>query len=368
MLASWGSSVRHPAALALLIVLSFATCFASAIALPAFRIDVGLVLVLAALVLTGPIGAFAVLALPELIRPLVERHRVRRIATVTNLASFAWTVIVGQAMLLALPITNATVLAQAVSFTLITTAMAVVNFITSRGIIAGLVDQVLISDWQIEARALMANVALVPFAALTACLIPAFGILALLSVAAAEVCLSAVVHVFTWTPRAGRLTVFEARARYAAALASRMPLSRSERRVLLAAARTGSGRVSLWLSDSDRDRVAKTLILAGLWSRSRRDRNDDCFSWLQPVEMGIESRVLRVAHAWAELTANGTEQLEHRLALLTLHNSPDRYDRRVVALARELIPAESDRPAARARVPHTRALSRRIAAELGASG
>ena len=356
---SSGAAIRNPWDLALLVALSLGTYFAGAIALPAFRIDVGLVLALAALVLTGPIGALAVGAIPELIRPRVERGHVRRIATVTNLASFAWAPLAGQAVLVALLTAHAQPAALALTYVLAGTAMALTNIAIVRGILGGLVDQILVAEWRTELGVLAASIALVPFAALTVCLIPAFGILALVSVAAAEACLSALVHLVTWTPRAGRLTVQEARTRYAAALALRMSLTRSERRVLMAAARSGSGRLSPWLSAAERDRVAKTLILAGLWSRSGH-QSDDCFSRLQPAEMGIESRVLLVAQGWAELTASGSDQLEHHLALLTLHNSPRRYDRRVVALARDLIP-DSDRQTARARVPHTRALPRRIA-------
>jgi hypothetical protein len=164
------------------------------------------------------------------------------------------------------------------------------------------------------------------------------------------------IHLITWTPRAGGLTIPEARARYAAALASRMALSPPERRVLLAAARAGMGRGRLVPTRAgDRDAVAKTLILAGMWSTS-----DDCFSRLQPAEMGIESRVLLIAHGWAALTANGTEQLQHRRALLKLHNNPRRYDRRIVAVARDLVP-ESAPEAQSARIPYARALPRRIA-------
>jgi hypothetical protein len=59
------------------------------------------------------------------------------------------------------------------------------------------------------------------------------------------------------------------------------------------------------------------------------------------------------------ITAAGTEQLEHRFALLTLHNNPRRYDRRIVALARDLIPDTSE--AGDARVPYVRTLPRRLA-------
>lgn len=359
ILGNWANSFRNPGDLALLVALSLATYLAGAIDLPSFRIDVGLVLALAALVLTGPMGALAVVAIPELIRPIVERGTVRRIATVANLASFAWMVLIGQALLLALPLAHADLIGRGSAFALIATAMALANTIIVQGILAGLVDQVLISGWRREARTQVATLALVPFGALTAALIAPLGILALAAAAAAEACLILVVRLVTWTPRAGHLTVPEARARYAAAIASRLSLSSAERRVLRAAARAGTGRVAVWLSASERDRVAKTLLLAGLWSRSDAAR-DDCFSRLQPAEMTIESRVLLVAHAWAGLTAMGTEQLEHRLALLTLHNNPRRYDRRVVELARDLVP-EAERQAPRARVPHTRALSRRIA-------
>ncbi|HWF49253.1 MAG TPA: hypothetical protein VG294_01310, partial [Solirubrobacteraceae bacterium] len=237
------------------------------------------------------------------------------------------------------------------------TAMVLANFLVTRGLVAGLVDRVLISGWRMELRALAACLGLVPFAVLTASLLPMMGILALIAAGVAEAFLSLLVHLFTWTPRAGGLTVPEARARYAAALASRVPLSRSQRRVLLAAARAGTSGPSLRLSrHEERDRVAKTLILAGLWSSPP----EDCFSRLQPAEMGIESRVLLVAHGWAELTASGSEQLEHRLALLTLHNNPRRYDREIVAAGRALIP-QSGPQTQGVRIPCARALPRRLA-------
>jgi len=342
------------------VVLSLLTFVTDDLSLPAFRIDIGLVLAFVALVQTGPVGSLIVLAIPELIRPLVERHPVRRIATLTNLASFAWIVVVGQALLVAHAAHEAGV-GRLLADVLAAAAMAVVNVVIIRAVLGVLADRVVISSWQMEARSLVATLVLAPFAALTAYLIPTLGILALVAAAAAAMLPGALVQLVTWTPRAGGLTVSEARSRYAAALGSRMELSRSQRRVLLAATRTSprARGTTAWLSSGERDRVAKTLILAGLWSRSDDARND-CFSRMRPAEMGIESRVLVVAHGWAELTAMGTEQLEHRLALLTLHNNPDRYDRRIVALARDLIP-EPDRVTARARVPHARELPRRIA-------
>ncbi|MDQ6806791.1 MAG: hypothetical protein M3065_17935 [Actinomycetota bacterium] len=353
--AIWGTSIQRPSDLALLVVLSVFAAVSGDLWLPAFQIDVGLVLALAAIILTGPLGALIVLAIPELLRAIDDRHRVRRIATVSNLASFAWTVVAAQAILLAFPAAH-TLVGRFAIYAPVATAMVFTNFLVTRGLVAGLVDRVFISGWRLELRALAACVALAPFAVVTASLLPVFGVLALVAAALGEAFLSLLVHLVTWTPRAGGLTVPEARARYAAALATRMSLSRSERRALLGAARTGTGRAAVRLSRRvDRDRVAKTLLLAGLWSRA-----EDCFSRLQPAEMGIESRVLLVAHGWAELTAAGTEQLDHGVALLTLHNDSRRYDRQIVAVARELI-TDSAPPTHSARVPYTRALPRRIA-------
>jgi hypothetical protein len=350
---SWSASIRSPGELAVLVALSLFTYFAAGLWIPAFQIDVSVVLALAAIILDGPLAGLLVLAIPELVRSVVERHHVRRIATASNLASFACEVLAAQVLLVALPLAHTTVIERWLAYAVVATVMELVNFLVTRGIIAGLVDRTLISGWRLELGVLGACLALAPFAALTASLLPVLGILALVAVAGAEASLSVLVRLVTWTPRADGLTVPEARTRYAAALARRTALSRAQRRVLLAAARSGTRRPSVRLSRAaDRDRIAKTLILAGLWTGQ-----DDCFSRLQPAEMPIESRLLVVAHGWAELTASGTEQLEHRLALLTLHNNPRRYDRRIVATARGLIP-ESQRET---RVPYVRGLPRRIA-------
>jgi hypothetical protein len=354
---SSAASIRRPGELVLLVALALFAYGAAEKSLPAFQIDVGLVLAFAAIIVCGPLGALVVLAIPELVRAIVERHEVRRIATVSNLAAFAWMVLAAHFVLLALPTPHA-LLERWLIYAPAATALVVANFLVTRGLVAGLVDRALISGWRLELRALATCLALAPFAALTAGLLPIVGTLALIAVAVAEALLGVLVQLVTWTPRAGGLTVPEARARYAAALASRMSLSRSERRVVLGAARAGTDlhRTAWWLSRrSERDRIAKTLILSGLWSRS-----DDCFSRLRPAEMGIESRVLVVAQGWAELTASGTEELEHRLALLTLHNNPRRYDRRIVAAARGLVP-ESGAEKRGARIPYTRALPRRLA-------
>lgn len=356
VLLSGHGSVHDAGDLALLIVLSVFAYVAGVLELPAFQIDVGLVLALAAIILTGPVGALIVLAIPELLRAYVERHHVRRIATVANLASFAWMVLLAQAVLTALGTPHSTPPGRLAVYAPVAMVMVLANFIVTRGIVAGLVDRTLISGRRDELRALGACLSLAPFAVVTACLLPILGIVALVVAALAEAVLGLLVRVVIWTPRAGGLTVPEARARYAAALASHMSLTRSQRRVLLAAARSGTTRLALRLSDlEERDRVAKTLLLAGLWSREK-----DCFTRLRPAEMGIESRILVVANAWAELTASGTEQLEHRLALLTLHNDPRRYDRRIVAVARGLT-ADGGPKTQEARVPYTRALPRRIA-------
>lgn len=358
IVANWGSPIHNRGDLAVLVVLAFVTYVAGTgrFALRNFQIDVGLSIALAALILTGPVGALLVLAIPELTRPFFERHRVRHVAILANLGSYAWEVLVGQVVLLALPAAHVSFAGRCLTYALAAFAMALTNFVVTRGIVAGLLDRVLISGWRVELRSLAACLALAPFAALTAALLPIVGVLALAVAALAEALLAIFVHLVTWTPRAGGLSVPEARVRYAAALASRLELSRSDRRVVLAAARWGTGRSGLLITHAgERDRIAKTLLLAGLWSRS-----EDCFSRLQPPEMGLESRVLLVAHGWAELTARGTEQLEHRIALLTLHNNPRRYDRRIVAVARELVP-EAARAEQSARIPCTHALSRRLA-------
>lgn len=354
--ATWGTSIRNAPDVALLVALTLLAFATDEFSLPVLRVDIGLILAFAALVLTGPAGALIAVTIPELIRPLVERHPVRQIATVANLASLAWQVLAGQLVLMALPIAHASSGGRLLTYLLATTVMALTTVLVTRGIVAGLVDRVLVSGWRTEASTLAACLVLVPVATLTAAMLPVVGILALVAAAAAEGCLGVLVRLVTWTPRAGRLTVADARARYVAAIASRMSLTRAERRVLLAASRMGTSRPNgrLLSSSLERDRVAKTLILAGLWSRA----GGDCFARLQPAEMGLESRVLVVAHGWAELTAAGTEQLEHRLALLTLHNNPHRYDRRIVARARELFP-ESEPEGVR--VPYARTLPRRIA-------
>jgi hypothetical protein len=358
IVANGSSPIRHYWDVPLLVLLSFVTYVVGTgrLALPSFQIDVGLSMALAALVLTGPVGALLTLAIPELTRPWIEGRSVRRIAIVANLASYAWEVVIGEVVLLALATAGTSLVGRCLGYALVAVAMVLPNFAVTRGIVAGLVDRVLISGWRVELRALLTCLALAPFAALTAALLPVIGVLALVAVALAEACLGLLVHLVTWTPRAGGLTVAEARSRYAAALASRLELSRSERRVLLGAARWGSGMSSLLLPRADeRDRIAKTLLLAGLWTGA-----EDCFSRLGPVEMGLESRILLVAHGWAELTARGTEQLEHRLALLTLHNNPRRYDRSVVSAARDLVP-DAARSEQNARIPCAGALPRRIA-------
>ena len=353
-LGTWGTAIHHPRDVALLVALTLLAFATDEFSLPALRVDIGLILAFAALVLTGPVGALIVVVLPELIRPLVERHPVRRIATAANLASLVWQVLAGEAVLRALPTGGASLGGRLLIYGLATAVMVLVTALITRGIVAGLVDRTLVSGWRTELNTLLACLALAPFAVLIAALLPVLGVLALIAAAGAQASLGVLVRLVTWTPQAGRLTVPEARGRYAAALASRMSLTRSERRVLAAASRTGCGRPDVrLLSSFERDRVAKTLILAGLRSGSA-----DCFTRLAPAEMGIESRILVVAQGWAELTAGGTEELEHRIALLTLHNNPRRYDRRIVAVARGLVP-ESD--SEDTRVPNVGALPRRIA-------
>jgi ABC-type amino acid transport substrate-binding protein len=352
--ASWGTAIRNPQDVALLLALTLLAFATDEFSLPALRVDIGLILAFAALVLTGPMGALIVVVIPELIRPVVERHPVRRIATAANLASLAWQVVAGEAVLRALPAAHASTGGRVLIYGLATVVMALATGVVTRGIVAGLVDRILVSGWRTELSTLVACLALAPFAVLIAELLPVIGVLALVAAALAQVSLGVLVRLVTWTPHASRLTVPEARAHYAAALASRMSLTRSEQRVLVAATRTGCGRPDVrLLSSFERDRVAKTLILAGLRSGSA-----DCFTRLAPAEMGIESRILVVAHGWAQLTAAGTDELEHRIALLTLHNNPRRYDRGIVAVARELIPASEPEAA---RVPYVHALPRRIA-------
>lgn len=184
---------------------------------------------------------------------------------------------------------------------------------------------------------LPAVLAMVLLASLTSMLVPAFGIVAIIAFAPVVLIPSIALPALTRHKSTRDLDVAPATALYAAALADVLRLNREQRRVVVGAAHFKRSRV---FGPRPRSADLYDIGAAAFYS-------SECFdgsgkpAGLTGGLIPIESRVLAVAVAWADLTARGTQQLSHAEALLALElAAATRLDPRVVAAAGEVVHSE----------------------------
>lgn len=326
------------------------------------RLDATGVIALVALWLAGPAAAVVASATPDLLVRWRGPDRLRALPRLANFASYAVATLAATATLAVLghpaPVRNTSLGSVAASLT----AGAVwflVNYLVTRGLVAMLADgRPLLATVRRElVPALPSVAAMVASATVSAVATELIGPLGLAGLIGAVLAPQlTILMIARLSPTAGALEIEAGRARYAAALASELGLSRRQRRVVRAAARGESGirRLSGSLGD-----IWYAVGAARFYARERFDGTGDFR--LSGVMIPIESRVLAVADAWARLTSKGTLAMSQLAAVASLERHQPRFDPRVVAAARRLIGGDAAEPGGFS-IPPPTALSRRLVA------
>jgi hypothetical protein len=343
-------TIRHPLVALLLAVLAWLSYLSDRKwALTTWRLEADLPIWLIALVHCGPLCAFLIVAVTELARPLIERDRPpRRVASLATLASFAWAVLAGAALLRVLPGAHAQAVAERwPAYVLVGAGMVIANVLIVAGIVQYLVD-----GKPLPLRHFAAMLLPVPIAAGIACLYAVVGVPALALLAAVSWLPGPLLKLATpvLAPDATRLTRREAKLRYATAIAHALGLSRRSRRVLRAACRARH-----WddpASETDGYEVGQTLFYE---SFAERYGGGD---W-----MPLTSCILEFADAWAELTT--TWQLAHPVALAHLERREPRFSARVLRAAWHVVDEQPRHVGDGARLPVSHPLALRLTSQRG---
>lgn len=337
--------VAHPGT-AVLLGLLVLICYLSdrRWALTTWRLEVDLPLWLVAVAYCGPLAAFVIVLVPELIRPVLERDKRPRLAAwLAGLASFAWAVLAGDAVLSVVPGAHAGALARGPAYLVAAAAMVLVNV----GIVAGIV-QCLLDGKTFPVRHLAAMLIQVPLAALIACLFVLLGMPALAAFAALSWLPGLLVQVAApiLAPDASSLTRAQARTRYANAIAATLGCSRRQRRVIHSAC-----RARRWIDPAGPVRVREDVAHALFHQRIAQEHGGG--DW-----MPLEACILEFADAWAEMTVGGG--VSHPAALARLETREVRFSARVLRAAWQVVDDQPPQARAGARAPVTGPLALRI--------
>lgn len=299
------------------------------------RLDAGGVLVVLALAFTGPLAAFAIEGVPELMGRFAGRPRTSRLAQWSNIASFGWGALAAAAVLAGLghPAGQLDDSVSAISaFALAGITYFVVNYAVTRGIVAVLAGgQPLVATVRRElVPTLPADVAMVLAAtgsvALSIAVGPAGMVPLVLAVAAPRITMIVLAKLAV---PARTLPVRELRLHYAEALADQLAISSGERQLLRGLADLDRG--DQLVDGAIRfESVPSPAARGGMpapeqWPRfadlllSINERYDG-HGWpgaRAAERIPLEVRIVQVANRWAELT--GCEaQLSHADALAHL--------------------------------------------------
>jgi HD domain-containing protein len=335
--ANWG----NPALLAALAAIAVVAYLAEAnLKLPPIGFfDASIVLAMLALAVAGPLPALLVWLVPEVMARVVTR----RVALITpglvaTVSSFALATLAGAGVLaLAAPVSAASTAPALYTAGL---AMAVVNFGVARLLFAPLYHgfrarQLVRSEFLDLAPAFMS---MLVFGVVVWLLIEPLGIFALAPLAAVVVVPQIAVARLARPRLVSALSVSEASALYADAMADVLRIRRPERQVLSTAVRLDAGpRLA---PDELREYPLPEIMDAAfvvLHVDERWDGEGSPAGRSGAHAAGL-SRILAVARAWSELTAAGTAELTHAEALLDLSaRSETEFDPEVVAAADQVV-------------------------------
>jgi hypothetical protein len=326
-------------ALALIAAVAFAAELRFKSAIAAY-FDASLALALIALAIAGPVAAFCVWVIPDLLSRFVLRQDPRvSPGMIATLSGFALAVLAGDAILRLAefdsPVTGAPALFTA------GLVMAGVDFFVARVLFApyyqGLRPLAVIRTEFLDV--FPAVLAMLAFAVAVAALVPEIGALALAPLALVILLPQLAFAALRRSRSVSRLDPPEAMALYADALADELRMTRFERRLLDA----GAGRIARlegrgWAGGAAGEPPLTGLIVLGV--EERWDGTGSPFA-IPAQATPRASRVLAVARAWSSLTAAGTPGLPHREAMLDLAaRAGTEFDPAVVDAAAEIVASE----------------------------
>jgi HD domain-containing protein len=306
---------------------------------PAGFFDAGVVLALLALGLAGPGPALLIWLVPEVMARIVTR-RVPLITPgfVATVSSFALATLAGAGVLaMADPQSPA---ATAPALYTAGLVMIAVNFTVARPLCASFYygfrpRQLIRTEFFDLAPAFLS---MFVFGIVVWLLIPPVGVFALAPLALVIVAPQFAIARLARPRLVSALSVHEATALYADAMADVLRVARPERQVLSTAVRLGAGpRLE---ADELREYALSEIMEAAFVVLHVDERwdGDGSPAGLPGAHAPGLSRILAVARAWSELTAAGTAELTHAEALLDLSaRSETEFDPEVVAAAAQVV-------------------------------
>ncbi|MEX0993873.1 MAG: HD domain-containing phosphohydrolase [Solirubrobacterales bacterium] len=298
-------------------------------------IDAGACVSALALVFLGPLPALCVIWIPDAMMILSGK---RLVTSLANLLDGLASVLVGCLILVAFGLTAPLQFdnpAAYLALLLVCLGYVAVTYFPGIVIVDVLSDG--LAFWPVVRRD-FPNTILTEIAMCGATVLIAFaywkvGIVGLLLVVGLVMLPRLLIPLMWRSKPIAELELTDATAVYAESLGGVLALDRSRARVLGDAATHLGGRAAVSNVDDFQD-----VMHIVLYCREDWDGEDGFPGVLSGKDIPIESRVLRVAEAWASLTARGTAVLapEHALGELMAQAGKE-FDPEVVAAARQIV-------------------------------
>lgn len=308
--------------------------------------DAAIIAALLTLQVAGPLFAFMVIMIPDLIdRVILRRHPVRSSGLLSTAVAAGWALLVGAAVL-ALAGNQAMPGAAPALFS---AGLAVV--------LTAFLLGPLLSGWLYDREApgavvraqllplLPALLGMLGIATIIAVLIPLIGALALVGFGAVVAVPPLAVRLATPRGSVAALDRGQAAATFAAMIADEVAVDRRERRVLAAAAQSRFGTAEplsrfTFVRQGDLSGVFITLLHAEeRWDGTGQPGR------ISATSIPLTSRILAVAEGWANLTARGGPGLSHTEALLDMAaRAGSELDPELVAAAGYAVARERSMP------------------------
>jgi HD domain-containing protein len=305
--------------------------------------DATLPLALMALVLGGPLPAYALLLVPLVLNAALKRHSLLSAGALADVAALGWETIAGAGVLALAGVSGLSANAMPTLFT-VGFVLWCVNFALGPAIFMTLYRGQPVARLREQFKELTpAVLGMNALAVVTAALVPVLGVGALAGFAVIVLVPGSVLTLAARHRPANEMDVVAATRVYADAIADVLQLDRAERSLIARAAerlnRPTWDRLALRRSagaPSPDHEVGYIAFHAGEhWDGSGEPAG------LRGTLTPRPSRVLAVAQAWSALTAQGTAELSHEEAMLALAaRSGTRYDPDIVAAASTVVEQE----------------------------
>lgn len=277
-------------------------------------LDMGIGLTLVALVVSGPVAAFVVAAVPDLVRLAQRRKAFWGVGLLANVVSYAALVLAGAGVLAldsahgvaghVLALLLAGLVMAAVGYTFARLPLAVVR---ERHRPLSLIRREFVAALPLELGVIVAGVT-------TCLLLPSFGVATLVVFASLAWVPQIAVAVLVRAPSVAALSVDAAAAVYRGAIADELRLPRSDRRLIEQVAALAECQPLPGALPAPPGPLIRDALLVRLCSTTSPTQR--AFSALP------RTQVVLVAREWALLTARCTRALNHHEALLTLADGP----------------------------------------------